>query len=165
MPNCAIHPARTGVLTVAGRHYCAQCQTDINAARARVDRHVEPKPCFIWYEGGARGWQPIPGTGCAHWLMHQLNRKTGGGPTCLEGFPIRVSAVSVGRRPVAVANVQVNDIYVTPSGDHTGLVVSVRAATAGGNPTITIRHDSSGQGRVAENEFATYFHGRGSFFR
>jgi hypothetical protein len=33
------------------------------------------------------------------------------------------------------------------------------------SPSILIRHDSSGQGKVAENEFATYFHGKGRFFR
>jgi hypothetical protein len=32
-------------------------------------------------------------------------------------------------------------------------------------PTIVIRHDSSRQGRVAENEFANYFHGHGNFYR
>ena len=50
--------------------------------------------------------------------------------------------------------------------DHTGLVIRVTpAAQAGGQPAITIRHDSSGQGRVAENDFATYFHGHGAFYR
>ena len=166
MANCQVHGGTIGVLTINGRSYCARCQTDIIAARTRVDRHVEPKDCFVWYEGGARGWQPIPGTGCAHWLLHQLGRRTGGGPTCLEGYPIRVSAVTVGRTAVATANVRVNDIYVSPTADHTGLVVAVTApAVVGGTPRITIRHDSSAQGRVAENEFATYFHGRGAFYR
>jgi hypothetical protein len=166
MPNCPIHPARTGIFVVGTRSYCAQCQTDIAAARARVDRHVQPRDCFVWYEGGARGWQPIPGTGCAHWVLHQLNRTTGGGPTCLLGYPIRVNAVTVGRRRVELADVQVNDIYVSPTADHTGLVIRVvPATTRGAAPSITIRHDSSGQGRVAENEFATYFHGHGTFYR
>jgi hypothetical protein len=84
----------------------------------------------------------------------------------LEGHPIRVSSVSVGRARVAVATVRVNDIYVTPAADHTGLVIAVTpSAKPGGVPGITIRHDSSAQGRVAENEFATYFHGHGTFYR
>jgi hypothetical protein len=166
MATCQIHSGANGVLTINGRSYCVRCQVDITAAGARVNGHVEPKACFVWYEGGARGWQPIPGTGCAHWLLHQLNRRTGGGPTCLEGFPTRVSAVTVGRTAVALPDVRVDDIYVTPSADHTGLVVKVTApATRGGTPSITIRHDSSAQGHVAENDFATYFHGHGNFYR
>jgi hypothetical protein len=166
MANCHVHPSAPGVLTINAKSYCARCQTDISGARGRVDRHVEPKACFVWYEGGARGWQPIPGTGCAHWLLHQLARKTGGGPTCLEGYPIRVSSVAVGRTAVVVGNVRVNDIYVTPSRDHTGLVIRVTPPTRpGGVAGIIIRHDSSAQGRVADNEFATYFHGNGSFYR
>src|SRR5437762_9573985 len=102
---CNIHPARSGILTLAGKSYCAICQVDIAAARSRVTRHVEPKVCFVWYEGGSQGWQPIPGTGCAHWVMHQLNRRVAGTLGCLEGYPIRVSAVTVGRSRVEPANV------------------------------------------------------------
>jgi hypothetical protein len=166
MAHCHIHPSAPGAITINGRSYCARCQTDIATARGRVNGHVEPKACFVWYEGGTRGWQPIPGTGCAHWLLHQLGRKTGGGPTCLEGYPVRVASVIVGRTAVSVMNVHVNDIYVTPTRDHTGLVIGVTPpAQRGGTPGITIRHDSSAQGRVAEDEFATYFHGNGSFYR
>lgn len=166
MPNCHIHSSAIGVLTINGTSYCSRCQSDIATARARVNQHVEPKACFVWYEGGARGWQPIPGTGCAHWLLHQLSRKSGGGPTCLEGYPIRVTSVTVGRAAVVVGNVRANDIYVTPTLDHTGLVVRVTPpAKPGGVPGITIRHDSSAQGKVAENDFATYFHGHGNFYR
>ena len=105
-------------------------------------------------------------TGCAHWLLHQLSRKSGGGPTCLEGYPIRVTSVAVGRAAVVVGHVRANDIYVTPTLDHTGLVVRVTPpAKPGGVPGITIRHDSSAQGKVAENDFATYFHGHGNFYR
>jgi hypothetical protein len=68
--------------------------------------------------------------------------------------------------PIPVANVRANDIYVSPTADHTGLVIRVTLpAATGGAPGITIRHDSSAQGRVAENEFATYFHGHGTFYR
>jgi hypothetical protein len=79
---------------------------------------------------------------------------------------VRVAAVAVGRASVAVADVRVNDIYVTPSADHTGLVVRVvPPARPGEVPRITIRHDSSAQGRVSDNDFATYFRGRGNFYR
>jgi hypothetical protein len=63
-----------------------------------------------------------------------------------------------------ISQVRVNDIWASPSLDHTGLVIRVTPASTGGRPNITIRHDSSGQGRVAENDFATYFHGHGSFY-
>lgn len=167
MANCAHHRSRPGVIVTNGRSYCTQCQSGIIAARNGVDSHVEPNSCFVWYEGGDRGWQPIPGTGCAHWVLHQLNRKTGEhGATCLDGYPIRVSDVVMGRQLVAMADVRINDIYVTPRADHTGLVSQILpAAVSGGAARIVIRHDSSGQGRVAENEFSTYFHGRGSFYR
>ena len=46
-------------------------------AVAAVPAHVEPKPCFVWYTGNARGWTPIPGTGCAHWIAHQLGLGAG----------------------------------------------------------------------------------------
>lgn len=166
MPNCEIHTAQAAVLTIGTKNYCEQCQTDIVAARARVDRHVEPKECFIWYEGGNRGWQPIPGGGSAHWVMHQQNRNSGRGPVCMLGCPIRVSSVSNGRAAVEIANVQVNDIYVSLAVDHTGLVTGVTpSAKAGGVPGIIIRHDSKGQGQVIESEFATYFKGQGAFYR
>ena len=66
-----------------------------------------------------------------------------------------------GLATVATANVQVKDIYVTPV-DHTGLVIAVAASPQPSQPpTITIRHDSSAQGAVSDNDFAAYFTGRG----
>jgi hypothetical protein len=167
MANCTHHPARQSATVINGKSYCAQCRVDIAVARSSVDTHVEPKSCFVWYEGGAQGWQPIPGTGCAHWVLHQLNHKTGAqGAMCLDGYSIRVSDVIFGRLLVDLADVKINDIYVTPKADHTGLVSRVFPATTSSNQVhIMIRHDSSGQGKVAENEFATYFHGQGRFYR
>jgi hypothetical protein len=168
MPKCEIHPGRDGVLTINSHNYCSVCRDGIQAARVRVDRHVEPKDCFVWFEGGARGWQPIPGTGCAHWLAHQRNfRSARASNACLEGFPIRVASVIEGKTQVnALANVRVDDIYVTPSRDHTGLVFKIEpGARPTDPPRIFIRHDSSAQGGVHENEFATYFNGQGNFFR
>lgn len=166
MPNCVIHPSVAAVLTVNNRGYCAACQTAIQAARTRVDRHVQPPSCFVWYEGGTQGWQPIPGTGCAHWVAHQLGmRSTALANVCLEGFPIRVPTVIQGKTEVPRQNVQANDIWVSASLDHTGLVARVTPAQGGQPNTIVIRHDSSRQGGVFENDFATYFHGHGRFYR
>jgi hypothetical protein len=167
MANCAHHPSRPGAIMINGKNYCSQCRTDIATARNSVEAHVEPKSCFVWYESGAEGWHPIPGTGCAHWVLHQLNRKTGAhGDTCLDGYSIRVKDVIFGRKLIDVVDVKINDIYVTPKADHTGLVSQViTAATPSVAARIVIKHDSSGQGKVAENEFATYFHGKGRFYR
>ena len=158
IPKCVFHPGRDSVVEISGRTYCAPCQQGIFSARSRVPRHVEPKDCFVWY-ASRDNWSTIPGTGCAHWVAHQLNlRANGSGGGCLNGFIYRVRALVAGRTEVDPSAVQAGDIYVTPKMDHTGLVVCVE-------PKILIRHDSSGQGKVAENEYATYFHGEGRFFR
>jgi len=167
MLKCSLHPGRDSVATIFGKSYCSVCRDGIARARSQVDRHVEPKDCFIWYVSNDN-WQPITGTGCAHWVAHQMNIHAGGaGACCLSGFTYRVPPLVHSRLPVAnVSQVRVNDIWASPTLDHTGIVIRVLpAATPGGQPAITIRHDSSGQGRVAENDFATYFHGHGSFYR
>jgi hypothetical protein len=167
MATCALHPGREAVLTLYGRPYCAVCKKGIAAAQAKVDKHVEPKECFIWYAKDD-DWQPISGTGCAHWVAHQRQIRAGNSmDQCLAGYTYRVKTLIVGHHKVAsLALVKINDIYVTPGEDHMGLVVKVTPGTTpGSQPTITIRHDSSHQGRVAENDFATYFKGKGSFYR
>lgn len=166
MPRCTLHPGRTSVTTVFGKDYCQRCRDGITAARRRVDVHVEPKDCFIWYVRSDT-WDPITGTGCAHWVSHQLGIQTGlASERCLEGYTYRVRTMVESRAAVSLANVRVNDIWASPTLDHTGLVIRVNPpATAGGPRVITIRHDSSGQGGVAENDFAAYFHSAGSFYR
>jgi len=166
MSPCIHHPSRPSVVTINLQHYCAECQQGIVAARLRVGRHVEPKDCFVWY-AGANNWQPIAGTGCAHWVAHQRGIRRGGtAERCLEGYTFRVRSLIQGLQPVELKNVQINDIYVMPAMDHTGLVVRVVPNPLPGQPPlITIRHDSSNQGRVADNDFASYFHGQGTFYR
>lgn len=166
MSRCIHHPGRTSVLTINNKYYCAECERGIIAARLLVNGHVEPKACFIWYVG-SNHWQPIAGTGCAHWVAHQRGIRRGtANEQCLEGFTYRVRKLVDGMTVVALANVQVDDIWASPTLDHTGLVLTVKpSVVAGGVSTIIIRHDSSGQGRVSDNEYATYFHGRGTFYR
>ena len=167
MARCVHHPGRESVLTYGTHHYCAECQRGIIAARLRVDRHVEPKDCFIWYER-ANTWSPIAGTGCAHWVAHQQNITSGrSSEQCLLGFTYRVRTLVTGMTRVAgPPDVRVNDIYVTPSADHTGIVVQVTpAARPGGVPTIAIRHDSSRAGQVTTGDFARNFSGQGVFYR
>lgn len=169
MPHCVNHPGRTSVLTINSREYCSNCQAGILTARGTVDRHVEPKPCFVWYLGGDK-WQSIPGTGCAHWVAHQLGIRSTGTEQCMDGYIFRVSTLVQRTRSVKLADLRVNDIYVNPGADHTGLVLSItpipqRPGHPALPPNIMIRHDSSGQGKVADNDFATYFHGKGTFHR
>jgi hypothetical protein len=158
---CVYHPGRPSVTTVYGKDYCKQCKDGIDAAVAAVDQHVEPKACFIVYRGSDT-WEPITGTGCAHWVSHQLGVSQGtNSEKCLADRTIRVPTLIAGRTTVARSNVNLNDIYVTPPEDHCGLVVAVTTAGA----KITIRHDSSAQGGVRTNDFDDYFKGNGSFRR
>jgi hypothetical protein len=155
------------VATIYGKNYCEKCRDGIDAARGSVDGHVDPKDCFIWYKAND-DWEPIDGTGCAHWVSHQLDVKEGSaGDRCLTGFTYRVRTLVRLRTPVKdISDVKVNDIWASASLDHTGLVVDVTGADKPGDPpSITIRHDSSRQGRVADNDFASYFHSRGDFYR
>jgi hypothetical protein len=164
MPKCVLHPGANSVLTLFGRNYCAACQRSLEAARRAIDRHVQPRDCFIWYKNSREGWSPIPGTGCAHWVAHEFNIRRG--PTCLAGFSYRVRDVISGRRQVELAEVRVDDFYTTPSLDHIGVVVRVTPASqAGQPPVILIRHDSSQQGGLATDEFARRFHSQGNFYR
>ncbi|MFM7036602.1 MAG: hypothetical protein ACKO2L_02655 [Planctomycetaceae bacterium] len=129
-----------------------------------------PAACFVWYVGNNQ-WRQITGTGCAHWVAHQLNiRASGNDPHCLEGYIYRVASLVRRTTPVALSDLRVHDVYVNPAADHTGLVVRIipgasRTGQSQGAPQIWIRHDSSRQGHVADNEFATYFNGQGTFRR
>ena len=163
--KCIYHPGRDATLAVGGKNYCAQCDAGIKAAVALVSRHVEPKECFVWYVR-QDVWQSISGTGCAHWIAHQRNiQSTIAAEACLTGQVYRVRTLIHGLPTVAVSQVQVGDIYVSPAIDHVGLISRIVPGAANKETKIYIRHDSSGQGGVFENEFATYFHGRGSFRR
>jgi hypothetical protein len=166
MAKCALHPGREAVATVFKVSYCEKCKAGIEAAVKKVDKHVEPKACFVWYAAND-DWQPITGTGCAHWVAHEKGtRKGGAGEQCLAGFTFRVKTLLSGMSAVPLDKVKVGDHYASPSKDHTGLVIKVVPDPKNpGVPKITIRHDSSGQGKVADNEFATYFKGKGGFLR
>jgi hypothetical protein len=164
--RCRLHPGREAVLEYGGQSYCAQCRDGQAAARRRVDRHVEPKDCFVWHLGGDN-WSPIPGTGCAHWVAHKKSiTSSAAGKRCMLGFPLEVARLTIGLSEVAdIRSVQVGDLYITPPRDHCGLVSRIVAPVGGGTPGIEIEHDSSRQGRVSRNDFNTYFQGRGYFYR
>jgi hypothetical protein len=171
---CVIHPGTSAAVTLYGRSYCARCQRDIQTAVGQLDNHVTPRDCFVWYTGGRTGWAPIAGTGCAHYVAHQLGIRAGApGTLCLAGYVYRVPLVIVARTRVTggLSTVQVGDIWVSPTRDHTGLVSRIDPPPAhapgapSASPVVWITHASSAQHALATNRFDTYFHGRGDFYR
>jgi hypothetical protein len=174
------------VITVASKNYCQKCKDGQQAAVAEVtlkNKHVEPKACFITFKGGDT-WLPFLGTGCAHWVAHQLDMSSGAPSNqCLEGHSIRVPDIVQSKQKISIADVKVSDIWANDALTHMGLVSKVQknaaadagagggadaGADAGTNASVVqiqITHDSSGQGGVFTNDFGTYFHGQGSFYR
>jgi hypothetical protein len=104
----------------------------MQAAVASLDGHVTPRDCFIWYSGNRNGWARIIGTGCAHYVAHQLNIGVGG-PRCLAGFSHRVADV-VGEKYVLFLKRSNQTIYETamcmgnrPEAKSRGLLKFLRA--------------------------------------
>jgi hypothetical protein len=175
--SCVIHPSLPQAASIGGRPYCARCQAGIRAAVARLDRHVSPPDCFVWYKNTHEGWTPIEGTGCAHYVSHQLGIRTGrAADQCLAGFTYRVRIMLQGRTSVTggLAFVRVGNVWANTARSHTGLVSRIDpplaratpppgAATSA--PIIWITHASSHQHRLATDRFDTYFGGEGDFFR
>jgi hypothetical protein len=124
----------------------------------------------VTFGSTAAGWAPLTGTGCAHYVAHILNvrRGTPGISACDLGFTIKVPMLVQGMPTVKPALVQVNDIWVNQAQSHCGIVVAVQPVT-GKNPKITISQCSSNEaaGRLGVNQqdWATFFHGQGSFYR
>jgi len=171
---CVVHPGTASTVVLFNRSYCARCQRDIQVAVAQLDNHVTPRDCFVWYKGRQDGWAPITGTGCAHYVAHQLGIQAGPpGALCLAGYVYRVPMVIIGRQRATggLGALQVDDVWVSPTRDHTGLVSRIdppSAQSAGAppaSPVIWITHASSGQHRLATNRYDTYFHSSGDFFR
>lgn len=143
----------------------AQARREV--ARNPKTKHVEPKECYI-IDRGNGAWSSIGPTGCAHWVAHQKKIQNGElWNRCLAGYSFKVFDIPEGRTLIRdVGKVQPGDIWINNAKNHTGLVQTV---TAGSKPTdkpkIIIRHDSSGQDKVADNDWATHFHGQGHFYR
>ncbi len=169
MSKCFYHQGREGVMLYGRKYYCAKCRENINHARGRVGPDIEPKPCFVEFHGGDT-WKKIDGTGCAHWVAHEIGRN--GGEECLLGHTLRIPDLIAGLSTRSLdhgrGSVSVGDIYVTADHRHCGLVVRTEdSREPGGKIKITIRNDSSnsaGTGRgVVDDDFDEHFHGRGQF--
>ena len=127
-------------------------------AEAAVDVHVSPSSCFVWNEGPSNyKWRVVPGTGCAHWVAHELGIT--GNPGCFDGNAIRVSQVTSGKTEYALTNAQVGDIWTNTGGTHTGIVRSV-TTTNKIITSVSVEHCSSAQGGVVTSTFTT-----GRFYR
>ena len=127
-------------------------------AVALVDKHVEPKDCFVWYENNKVGWAPMPGTGCAHWVAHQLNFTDG--LKCDKGFTVRVRNITASRAKVEMKDVKVGDLWENPTdASHIGIIRSVNQ-TDGKVTGVEVEHDSVRSGGVVKSTFT-----EGLFYR
>lgn len=135
-------------------------------AQAKVDKHVWPSECFVWYANAKEGWTPMPGTGCAHWVSHEKGWK-GGTLKCDDGYACRVKdIVSKAGKKVEPGEAKKGYFWVSDKQDHCGLVEKVtKPKKAGEAPVIQIRHCSSKQGKVAVNDWAKYFKSGGAFHK
>src|SRR5262249_31562912 len=146
----------------------AQSEKD---AVKKVDKHVSPKECFVWFMDSKRGYEPIPGTGCAHWVAHQKGWNSGKESSngCKKNFLIRVKDI-VGKSgsQVALKDVKVGNVWVSDDLNHCGIVCKVtptKDKAADPTPTIEIQSCASRQGKVATNDWATYYKSGGKFYR
>lgn len=129
-------------------------------AEANVPEHVSPRNCFVWNDGpSGYPWHPIPGTGCAHWVAHQLG--IAGSPGCYDGMAIRVTQVISGKTQYDLANVQVGDVWTNTGRTHCGIVRQINRNEAG-NAIISaqVEHCSSGLGGVVTSNYTN-----GNFYR
>ena len=149
----------------------AQSEKD---AVEQVDKHVSPKECFVWFMDNKRGYEPIPGTGCAHWVAHKKGWNSGKESSngCKKNYLIRVKdIVSKSGSEVAIKDVVVGNVWWNGKDGkdgHCGIVSKVtppKAPAKDPKPTIEIESCSSKQGKVAKNDWATYYTSGGKFFQ
>ena len=147
-------------------------QTEKDAIK-KVDQHVSPKECFVWYANSKIGYEPIPGTGCAE-IGSRTQKGWDSGKESSNGcrlkFLFRVKdIVKKAGGEVDVADVKAGNVWVNDKQDHCGIVCNVvseqKHPAKSPNPTIEIQHCSSRQGKVATNDWATYFKGGGKFYK
>jgi hypothetical protein len=166
MGKCLFHSGREATISVAGKGYCDRCDAGQREARAHFDNGIKPKDCFVVYRGGDI-WEPIFGTGCAHFVAHERNMRAPGAVAgCLEGFLIRVVDLLPGLNDVkGLSDVKPGDIYVTADHRHCGIVRFNIPGPGRNRRRIMIEHASSRMKQVLTSDFTVYFRGQGNFFR
>ena len=127
-------------------------------AEANVPTHVVPKNCFVWKDGPSEfPWRPIPGTGCAHWVAHELG--IDGNPGCYDKRAIRVTQVIEGKTRYNLSDALVGDIWTYTDHTHCGIVRGVNKNEAGEVVSVQVEHCSSGRGGVVTGNFSSgYFY-------
>ena len=153
-----------------GTQYCPvtchdgqSCYSTKEDAVAAVSGHVEPKDCFVWDDGPDEcPWRPIPGTGCAHWVAHELEIKKGT-IRCDAGYSIRVEDIVSGRKKVDLEDCKKGDVWTTNPirwmpilwifrTKHCGLVRDISPAPGHVvSGEVLVEHDSSNQGGVVKD--------------
>ena len=119
----------------------------------RVPAHVEPKDCFVWYVNNKVGWDTMPGTGCAHWVAHQLNITDG--LACDKGFTVRVRDIVARRVAVEMNDVEAGHLWENPrDASHIGIVRSVNKEGVK-VISVEVEHDSSRGGGVMTSTFSS----------
>lgn len=119
MSKCFQHPGREGVMLYGRKYYCAKCRKNIDDARRSVGHDIDPRQCFVEFCGGDT-WKKIEGTGCAHWVAHEINCgcKDEG---CLLGYTLRVEDLIAGMSTRSLdqgrRNISVGDIMSLPITD------------------------------------------------
>ena len=98
---------------------------------------------------------------------YKMKILSGAGLVGIQNRGFRSATIYKGKIEIkSLDNVRVGDIYVNSPKTHCVIVSRIRTVKV--KPLqrkITIKHASIRQGRVAENDFDTYFKGKGSFFR
>jgi uncharacterized protein DUF4157 len=142
------------------------CHKTAAGAVADVPAHVQPKDCFVWEVDNSTcparcgRWQSMPGTGCAHWVAHQLGINSG--LTCNAGMSVRVGDVVSGKKEFALADAQVDDVWANDGLSHTGIVrkINTNTATPPAITNVEVENDSSARGGVVTTVYSS-----GRFYR
>ncbi len=134
-------------------------------AVSHVPTFIVPKDCFVWKDGPdpSKPWRVIEGTGCAHWVAHELVLGTFPSPwlrwemgeiepplpeeawdVCYDGFYINVGNVIQGRKEVEIKDAKVGDIWTRSDLGHCGIVRQV------GSGQVLIEHCSDIAGGLIE---------------
>ncbi len=154
-PECKITPAGMGEPPPKNKCPKDWYKTKEEAA-GHVRKTVVPSACFVWKPGSAKcPWRVIPGTGCAHWVAHQLNLK--GSTKCDAGFLIRVKDVVNGRKELRLRAAAPGNLWTNRDKSHIGIIRVVKKNDKGDVVQVLVEHDSdseTGGGRgVVKNWF------------
>ena len=162
---CVLLGLTVGSVVVAQSEYYATKEEAVS----QVPAHVEPKDCFVWKDGPiATPWRVIPGTGCAHWVAHELGLGVFPSPwqqweageiepplpseawqVCYDGFYIRVADVIAGRTELEIWDAIVGDIWTYDDLTHTGIVRQVDEGR------VLVEHCSNVAGGVVQDWFSS----------